>query len=189
MALTKYNICSRAAVRTGIAPITSFEDGTAEAIVAGDEYEDAIEYLLTLHRWRFATQQFSPTRLTEVPTDEWSYYWQIPSSTLIIHTCKSGGRTIKYDRYEDKIACDVSDGLVIDHTFRVSEARWPPYFVNLATEWMQAIFAGAVRRDFELAQSIRNTFEERTLPRARVTDSQQQTAKRISSSPFIAVRG
>ena len=57
MATTKVDICSRALVMIGASPISSFTDGSTEALVASNVYEDIVESSLTRHRWKFATNQ------------------------------------------------------------------------------------------------------------------------------------
>ena len=57
MAITKIDICARALVMIGAQPITSFTDGSTEALVANNVYEDITKASLTRHRWRFATTQ------------------------------------------------------------------------------------------------------------------------------------
>ena len=57
MATTKVDICARALVMIGASPISSFSDGSTEALVASNVYEDIVESSLTRHRWKFATNQ------------------------------------------------------------------------------------------------------------------------------------
>lgn len=41
----------------GAQPISSFTDGSTEALVASNVYEDILQASLTRHRWKFATNQ------------------------------------------------------------------------------------------------------------------------------------
>ena len=59
MATTSIDICARALVMIGASPISSFSDGSTEALVASNVYTDVTEASLTRHRWRFATTQGS----------------------------------------------------------------------------------------------------------------------------------
>ena len=53
MATTSIDICARALVMIGASPISSFSDGSTEALVASNVYTDVTEASLTRHRWRF----------------------------------------------------------------------------------------------------------------------------------------
>ena len=46
MATTKVDICARALVMIGASPISSFSDGSTEALVASNVYEDIVQSLL-----------------------------------------------------------------------------------------------------------------------------------------------
>ena len=50
-------IASRASILIGDDAIQSFTDGTTEADVANNIYEDVVQSCLTRTRWRFATNQ------------------------------------------------------------------------------------------------------------------------------------
>jgi len=190
MAITKFDLCNRALLRVGGNFITAFDASTVEAVAAEQEYDGAVDYLLSLHRWRFASQQFSPTRLTATPTDEYDYYWQVPAATITVHAAKRAGKPVKFDRYEDKLACNVDDGLVIDHTIRVSEDKFPPHFQMLVVDWLQAVFEGNVRRDKVAAREKMKYVEDVSIPRAKNIDSQQQTSRKFTTTPrLIAIRG
>jgi hypothetical protein len=73
MALTALALCSRALLRIGVPPLTSFDDGTAEAEVAAGLYPGARDALLSAHPWSFATGQqacrgCSPRRMPTTAT-------------------------------------------------------------------------------------------------------------------------
>ena len=71
VANTPIKICSRASLLIGGDAIQSFSDGTAEASVCDAMYEDMARSALTNCRWRFATDQATLVRLTNVPTGRW----------------------------------------------------------------------------------------------------------------------
>ena len=62
------DICSRALILIGAEPITSFDDDTSEALIAGNMYEDIARSNLVSTRWRFATNQAVLNRLSDDPT-------------------------------------------------------------------------------------------------------------------------
>jgi hypothetical protein len=188
MAPTKFDICSRALTRVGAKPIVSFDEATAEAIVAAREYEPKVQEALSAHPWRFATDQRVLNKLQDVPAGRWGFAYQAPSQVLTVHTVTLGDVPIEYDRYGDKIFTNEDGQLVIDYTFRAAEATWGTLFTAALTEELAAIFALALARDQGLHDTLYNKAEEVLWPRARLRESQQQTTRRMKSGRYIAVR-
>ena len=84
MATTKIDICARALIMIGAQPISSFSDGSTEALVASNIYDDVVEASLTRHRWRFATTQQQLSLLTSAPTGRYDYAYQVPTSPAVL---------------------------------------------------------------------------------------------------------
>ena len=78
------DIASRALVLIGAEPITSFDSGSNEAVVASNMYEDVIRASLSSARWRFATEQAVLNQLSDVPTGRFAIAHQLPSDTIIV---------------------------------------------------------------------------------------------------------
>ena len=197
MAYTKFQICSRALTRIGANPISSFDDSSAltESRVAGREWDILVEALLSEHRWKFAQKEKSINRLTTANNVRFTDLWQLPSDLLDLHgifLVNSAGDDIPipFERMEDKIACDydVPSILYARYTYKATESLWPPYFIDVVTEGLEAVFRGAIRRDAEGAEKIRKRWEEVTKRRARNLDSQGQTARSFPESRLISVR-
>ena|SRR3990167_9759470 len=197
MAYTKFQICSRALTRIGANPISSFDDSSAltESRVAGREWDQFVEALLSEHRWGFARKEKTLDHLTTATNVRYTELWQLPSDMLDLHgifLVNSAGDDIPipFERMEDKIATDYDENntLYARYTFKASEGLWPPYFVEVVTEGLEAIFAGAIKRDSELAETIRKRWREITKPKARNIDSQGQTARSFPTSRLISVR-
>ena len=79
------DICSRALILIGADPITSFDDGTTEALVSVNMYEDVARASLVNARWRFTTNQAVLNRLSDAPTGRYSQAYQQPTGTLMVH--------------------------------------------------------------------------------------------------------
>ena len=62
------DICSRSLILIGAEPISSFDDGTTEALVCVNLYEDVVQSALVNTRWRFATNQKVLNQLSDAPT-------------------------------------------------------------------------------------------------------------------------
>tara|TARA_R110002020_G_scaffold182410_3_gene377825 strand:+ start:3250 stop:3843 length:594 start_codon:yes stop_codon:yes gene_type:complete len=183
------DICSRALILIGANPITSFDEGSTEALVAVNMYEDVARASLVNTRWRFATNQAVMNLLTDTPTGRYDRAHQLPNDTLMVHSVTINDNLIDYQIYGDKVFSDTttSDSLIIDYTFRANEENWPSYFV-IAVEYALAnIFATSIARDASLAQLMQSAGTQ-TMAKARSLDSQQQTTRSIPTSRFITER-
>ena len=84
----------------GAQPISSFSDGSTEALVASNIYEDIVEASLCRSRWRFATTQKQISLLTSAPTGRYDYAYQMPTdpAVLQINTITVNDNIIPYER-------------------------------------------------------------------------------------------
>ena len=192
MAVTKIDIASRALIMIGANPISSFTDGSTEALVVNNIYEEIVEATLTRHKWRFATGQKQLSLLSAAPTGRYEYAYQIPASPLSLQiiAVTSNDHAIPYSRYEDKIYLDgygSNSTVIMDYVFRQDEDQFPPHF-RLALEYkLASIFAGSIARDSGMVREF-DELGERQLLIAKNTDSQETTTKVLSTSRFITER-
>lgn len=182
------DICSRALILVGAEPITSFNDDTTEALIAGNMYEDIARTNLTSTRWRFATNQAVLNRLSDAPTGRFDAAYQLPEY-IFLHAVTVRDLQIEYNVYGNKVFCDasVSDELIADFTYRADEVDWPSYFSVCVEYAMATVFATALIRDQSLSALMDQQYT-RLLAKARSIDSQQQTTRRITTSRFITNR-
>tara|TARA_R100000951_G_scaffold114868_1_gene121121 strand:+ start:131 stop:715 length:585 start_codon:yes stop_codon:yes gene_type:complete len=182
------DICSRALILIGAEPITSFDDDTSEALIAGNMYEDIARTNLTSTRWRFATNQAILNRLSEAPTGRFDSAYQLPDY-LFLHAVTVRDFQIEYNVYGNKVFCDadVADVLIADFTYRANEVDWPSYFSVCVEYAMAVVFATALIRDTSLS-NLMSTQYEFLMAKARSTDSQQQTTRKVITSRFITNR-
>ncbi len=182
------DICSRALILVGAEPITSFDDDTTEALIAGNMYEDIARTNLTATRWRFATNQAILNRLSDAPTGRFSSAYQLPDY-LFLHAVTVRDFQIEYNVYGNKVFCDAdtADVLIADFTYRASEVDWPSYFSVCVEYAMAVVFATALIRDTSLS-NLMSTQYEFLMAKARSTDSQQQTTRKVVTSRFITNR-
>ena len=174
----------------GANPITSFEDGTTEAMITSNLYEDIVRGDLSSYRWRFAIKQAVLNRLVDAPTGRWDAAYQLPSDFLIVNAVTIADKAVDYDIYGDNIYVDAGtdETLVIDYTFRPDEADWPPHFVLLVEYHMANILAASLARDPGLAGLMGDQYSVQNL-RARNIDSQQQTTRRMTVNRFLEGTG
>lgn len=186
---TAIDICNRGLIFIGAEPITSFDDGTTEARVAANVYEDVVQTSLTNARWRFATNQETLNRLTDAPTARFDLAYQQPNDTLIIHAITVNDNPIEYQIYGDMIYADTTttDTVVADYTFRQTEEFFPSYFIMAVAYSLAQIFATSIARDGSLTQTMA-TLADRAMLKARSVDSQQQTTRKLITGRFVQNR-
>jgi hypothetical protein len=192
MADTKVDICARALIMIGAQPISSFDDGSTEALVASNIYENITQSILCRHRWRFATEQQQLSLLVSTPTGRYEYAYQLPTSPdlLQLNTITVADVPIEYSRYGDKVfvnGYDSQSALIADYIFRQDESEFPAYF-KLGLEYtLASIFAGSVARDAAMIKQF-SDLAERQILIAKNTDSQEVTNKKLSTKRFITNR-
>lgn len=183
------DICARALILIGADPITSFDEDTTEALVASNMYEDVARASLVNSRWRFATNQAVLNLLSAAPTGRYDRAYQLPTDLLMLHAVTVQDLPIEYQIYGDKIFADgdAADVLVADYTFRALEQNWPSYFTIAVEYALAVVFATSIARDPTLGGLMRDQGRE-SMAKARSLDSQQQTARKLTTSRFIAER-
>jgi len=183
------DICSRALILVGAQPITSFEDDTSEALIAGNMYEDIARSNLVGTRWRFATDQAVLNRLTDVPTGRFNAAYQLPANYLMVHAVTVNDNLIEYKIYGNKIFCDanVNDELVVDFTYRAQENDWPSYFSVVVEYAMAVVFATSLARDQSMSQLMETQFQKLSA-KARSLDGQQQSTNKLVTSRLLTTR-
>ena len=183
------DICNRGLIFIGAEPITSFDDGTTEASVAANVYEDVVQSSLCNARWRFATNQQTLNRLTDAPTARYDLAYQQRHDTLIIHAITVNDNPIEYQIYGDMIYADTSttDTVVADYTFRQTEEFFPSYFIMAVAYGLAQVFATSIARDGSLTQTMA-TLADRAMLKARSVDSQQQTTRKLLTGRFVQNR-
>jgi len=186
---TAIDICNRGLIFIGAEPITSFDDGTTEARVAANIYEDVVQTSLTNARWRFATNQEALNRLTDAPTARFDLAYQQPNDTLIVHAITVNDNPIEYQIYGDMIYADTTttDTVVADYTFRQEEQFFPSYFVMAVAYGLAQVFATSIARDGSLTQTMA-TLADAAMRKARSVDSQQQTSRKLITGRFVQNR-
>ena len=189
MALSDIGLCARALVHIGAAPITSFDDGTAESEIAGILFPTIRDSLLSSYRWTFATAQIQLTQLsTPQPVADFQYAYQLPNDYLRAVSCGSGGQGqgITYRISRDALHTDYQD-VTLTYVFRPEEEEFPPYFdqaliIRLAAEFWIPVTENTSRSEtlFRLA--------EREFAKARQIDAQQDTPNKIRDFTLVDVR-
>ena len=183
------DICSRSLILIGAEPISSFDDGSTEALVCVNLYEDLVRTSLTNTRWRFATNQQVLNRLTNEPTGRYDQAYQLPTDSIMVHALTVNDNNIDYQLYGDKAFANTStaDVVIADYTFRVSEIHFPSYFTIAVTFSLAVVLATSIARDASLAQ-LMTVRADGVMAKARSLDSQQQTTRVLETTRFLTAR-
>jgi len=189
MSLSQIGLCSRALMKIGAQPISSFDDGTAEADIAQNLYPHVRDYLLSLYPWSFATAQQKLARLsTDVMTD-YQYAYQLPLDFMRALSVgdRFKGQGGDYRIQENRLHTDQEE-VILTYIFRPEARHFPPYFnqvlmTYLASEFCLPLTESATRSEAMLRLG------EKQLQQARTLDAQQQTPRAVNLDMLVEVRG
>lgn len=188
MALTAIGLCSRALLKIGARPVTSFTDGTAEAEVADALYAPVRDGLLSANAWSFATAQARLARLEAPPAADYDAAFQLPADFL--RALSAGrpvrGRGVPYRIVRRTLEAD-ADEIVLTYVFRPPEDEFPPFFdlaliARLAAEFCLPLTESTSRAE-ALAQLAEQEFR-----RARLIDAQQDAQPAIEGFALTDAR-
>jgi len=188
MALSDIGLCARALIKIGAAPITSFDDGTAESEIAGALYSQVRDALLSAYGWSFASGQAKLDRLANAPLADYDYAYQLPSDFLRALSAGSGarGRGLNYRIAAGALHSNASE-VVLSYIFRPDESVFPPYFDSALITRLAAEFTIPVTENTSRSETMLK-LAEREFEFSRQIDAQQDTPSRIEDFTLIQVR-
>lgn len=188
MALSDVALCSRALIKIGAAPITSFDDNSAEGEIAGALYPQARDALLSAYAWSFASGQIALDQLVVSPIADYDYAYQLPNDFLRALSTGSGarGRGLNYRIASGALHTNAPD-VVLTYIFRPDESSFPPYFDAALIAKLSAEFTIPVTESTSRSEAMAR-LAERDFERARQIDAQQDTPGRIEDFSLINAR-
>ena len=177
MSFNTIELCSKALSRIGANGIVSFDEGTAEAEVAGSIYQIVKQKLLASYPWGFATETAALARIAgeeafALPGDFLRAVGVLPRREYRIQ-----GRRL----YSD------AEKVELTYIRDAAEEEFPAQFTaalvsTLAAEFALALLDDTARHNL-LARAAAAELKE-----AKLADSQQASPKRIRSFPLIDSR-
>lgn len=188
MALNDVALCSRALIRIGASPITSFTDGSAESEIAGALYAPTRDALLSAYRWSFATGQVALTQLSSAPVADYQYAYQLPNDFLAAISAGTAtkGRGLNYRIARGALHCNAPE-VVLTYIFRPDESEFPPYFDQALIAKLSAEFTIPVTESTSRAETHYD-LADKEYKTARQIDAQQDTPSRIERFSLIDAR-
>ncbi len=170
--LTKIDLCSMALLKLGESPIQSLIDDTASAKLARTLFDPVIDALLSIHPWRFATQEIKLNKNTDGE-------FVIP--TNVLRVLKTNGKIVG-----DKIVSD-SDSVSIISVVRTSPEKFPSYFISLAASRLAMEFCIPLLGDQTVFRMLVAMYETE-LQTAKFIDSTTSVGETISDFSLISAR-
>ncbi len=185
---TAIGLCSRALVKCGSGPISSFDEGSAEAEVANALYAGRRDGCLAQHPWSFAKAQATLARLAASPLADYEHAYQLPTDYLrIISAGETAGRGLDYRILEGRLHTD-ADQVVLTYIFRQAESQFPAWFDQMLVAYLAAEFCLPLTENASRAELLWRQ-AEMEFARAKTLDSQAQPAQAIEHFPLVEVRG
>lgn len=134
---TDVSICADALVLLGATAISSFADGTEAAGICERLYPGIRDMTLSMYPWSFTLGKAQLQRLSGSPTNEWRYWYAMPSDTLTglpraVYISAAFNDPLNYDWeiYEGRLLTNETT-VFVDYQRRPSVAEMPGYFTQL----------------------------------------------------------
>jgi hypothetical protein len=188
MPLSAVELSAAALLKIGAQPISSFEDGTAEAECARRRYPITRDALLSAHPWSFARAQARLAPETEAPIADHARGFPLPPDHLRTISVGAGdrGRGLAYQVQGTRVLCD-ADEIVLSYQRRPDEGEFPAFFVSLLVTRLAAEFCVPLTEGSSRAADLFR-LAEAELRTARLVDSQQATPQRVDAFTLIEAR-
>lgn len=186
-------ICSQALVKIGAEPITSFEDGTAEAETARMLYQAAVDARLASHPWHWSKRWAQLVRKAGVTIPSAvgrSAVFSLPADCFRpIGFFVNGQSTADFVLAEGLVYLNAEDADVVEAQYhgRVDETAWSEGFRKAMVDLLAAEFAIPLRdsREMQDAYDIRG---ERALALARHSNHTEQPTQAMPTGRQAALR-
>ena len=178
------SLASNALLLLGHQTIASFTEATAGAEIASNLFDHSYKYILSIHRWRFASKQARLARLAAKPQNVFSYQFQLP--TDLVYLIRAVG-VRNYEIYGDKLYANDSD-VSIEYVYNLDSSYLPSYYAKMFEYYLASQFAIPITGDIDKASYYAQQYEK-ALIKAKFIDSSQRPNDGITDNPYVDVRG
>lgn len=192
---SEVDIANSALRKIGANTITSFLDGTSNANIVADQYENVRDYLMRAHTWNFATKLKKLARSANTPAFQWDHQYPVPSDFLRVVAVAdndAGHGVVKYEiGYDDTdgnvIFADV-DELWLRYIARITDPnRMSPDFREALSFALAAEFAVSIANSNTLHDRMFDRFQ-RIFRRARSADGMEDYPAEFPLSSWASTR-
>lgn len=188
---TNTTVVNLALREIGTYRIEDFTEGSPEARVARDVWDQVVIAALEAHEWTFAKKYASLAAITsETPAARWTYAYQVPSDFVRLGAV-SDNSTMRPEMAEDefenldgKIYTNAETVYIAYVYAKTTVGTWPAYFVEYVSACLAARMASVLK-----ATTERDRLEQlrvATLGRARSIDSVQTPIKVLAAGQWRA---
>jgi hypothetical protein len=186
---TDIDICSRALILIGEAPISSFGDGNTAALVASNLYRAAVRHLLSSFPWRFAQTATTINAIVTTIESKYSAAFQLPGQLLRVMALRDGTNVLTpFEIFNGELHVDTSNTqLQLDYMKLVNEDAMSEWFVEVLQFRLAKQFATAIANSASLAGFYAKE-EDLALRRARFADSMLDSPNQLTPSTLVELR-
>jgi hypothetical protein len=188
MAYSAIGLCARALLKVGASPITSFQDGTAEAELAAALYAPTRDALLAAHGWSFAMKQAALARLADPPGVDFAHGFALPDDFLRALSLGTGGRGrgLSYRIQQGQLLAD-APAVTLTYVERAAEGRFPAFFDAALIARLAAEFCIPLTENTSRAETLLKSAEIE-FRRARLIDMSQDNQPGFEDFTLIEAR-
>lgn len=189
---SKVSITNRALVKLGVKTITSLTEEVDQARTINAIFDDALDYLITVHHWNFATERTSLARLSGTPSFQYTYQYQLPTNPYCLKVL------MVYDSDEDEIEDYKIEGrkVITDETLvylkylkRVTDMNeLPPPFREMFSTYLAKETVDKFTGSARLKNQLQNEYLY-TLKVAKLTDSTEDRPRSRQEGSWLTIRG
>lgn len=203
--VTVTDICNRALIQLGQAPITIISDSPQCEVM----YPAARDFLLSAYRWTFATVRQELAELAATPLGDFDHVYRLPVEPPVLrildinptHTSRFRNGLLDY-QWQRLLHTDVTDPavqipaiettaeapVVLSYIAQVGEAVFPQYFIDTLSLYVAIKIAETTSRQSRIRQQIGNDFQTQ-FETAKTVDSHQDSTRALAPSlRYIATR-
>ncbi|PVE25431.1 hypothetical protein DC522_05925 [Microvirga sp. KLBC 81] len=201
--MDRLTIINDALLETGNNPLNFEYDGSPEWQAADSAYRRSVQYLISKHRWNFATTTVDLAGLLPKSPSALEHYnkaYALPADCLHVAGVYLNGYPLtQYEIVDHRVCCAYDAGVSVKYVRTPSPDQWPPMFIELLTMKVEAHLlrglnedtANAERRDArvdaELAEFRSQSDQEegrRVILRSRTAARRRGLASRAPRFPY-----
>lgn len=191
MALTKFDIISRAMVGLDAEEVESFDgEESKEKKVSAILYDGIRDAELSNYQWNFNQYTTELARSLDEPAEDWTYEFAPPSDWLrTVNVTDESGHNVEYQDAGGRILSD-SERVLLVYQARVSESSFPSYFVDAFVARCKAEFAEPITGEGNVIDRAWREYELK-VRQARRIDAQQNPPGLLlnpANSTWLAAR-
>lgn len=195
---TKLSMLSAALVLAGEKPMNSLTDPRYGAAVGAALFDMVYQSEVQSNRWRFACKKAQLAQVNNIPPNEFTYVFQLPTDCLTPIGFFGVGPDRSYEIYGNLLYTNIKSNpgpvnnnstpiLTFDYMFLPDPSTIPAYFALLVTYALARDVISPITENDTKAQAMGVKYE-RQRNRAMFIDAQGRPNRPLQNNPFVSVR-